>query len=467
LFDLPEMRNARSNLTIPLSQIKIDTETFQREFMNLRSYPDCDFFFHLSMSTNTLKTLPLSSTAMKNLVKQGNEYAFDWIVGSSRFRSTWMCAEVWSPKIAKLRATDPSIAEYVVETPDPNNQFESFLEISEGGESRVDESNLDFLLSLFREFQNWGQCRTLRAAFGQELAISKDESLPLELLDAECEEGIKTLASKFWKLTREQFCQIPLTTLSLVLDHESLKISSEDLLYQFISGEIPTNRDYFQMLRFIKFTRLSGASIVHFNALTEDYFDLINLDLWKMIGQRLGLPVGYNCTRSHHTKHIYCPLDERERPDGIIAYLSRGMEDCPGRALLEITTRSVANDQDPEITAAWIAHGNEFTSKDEADQWVCLQLSHRRVRPTHYSFYSTAKSWILEGSQDGTNWTEIDRRTDIDWPEDKSRQSFNVSRSEECKFLRLAQTDKNTEGTDTLHFDCFEIFGHCWNPGTA
>jgi hypothetical protein len=68
-----------------------------------------------------LKTLTLSSTAMKNLARQGSERDFDWTVDSTRFRSTWMCAEAWSPKIAKLRATDPSITEYVVETPDPNN----------------------------------------------------------------------------------------------------------------------------------------------------------------------------------------------------------------------------------------------------------------------------------------------------------------------------------------------------------
>jgi hypothetical protein len=233
-----------------------------------------------------------------------------------------MCAEVWSPKIAKLRATDPSIREYVVETPDSNNQFESFLEISEGGESRVDESNVDFLLSLFREFQNWDQCRTLRAAFGLELAISEDEPLPEELFDAAYEEGIKTLASNFWQLTREQFCQIPLVTLSLVLDHKSLLLLSEESLYEYISQEIPTNPDYFQMLRFITFTRLSSASIAHFNALSEDYFDLIDLHLWRVICKRLALPVGYNCN-SRSVKERHYPLDERPRPDGIIAYLSR------------------------------------------------------------------------------------------------------------------------------------------------
>jgi hypothetical protein len=85
-----------------------------------------------------LKTLRLSPNGMKNLARQGNERDFDWIVGSTRFRSTWMCAEATSPKIAKLRATDPSITEYVVETPDPNNQFRAFLEISEGCEVQSD-----------------------------------------------------------------------------------------------------------------------------------------------------------------------------------------------------------------------------------------------------------------------------------------------------------------------------------------
>jgi hypothetical protein len=372
-----------------------------------------------------------------------------------------MCAEAWSPKIAKLRAVDPSITEYVVETPDPNNHFRAFLEISEGCEAQIDEANYEFVLNLLREFENFDQYWTLRDAFGGERIISGDEQLSPELLSPDCEEGIKTLASNFWQLTQRQFRQIPLETLALVLSHESLLISSEDLLYRFISDQIPINPDYFSILLFVRFECLSGASIAHFIPLSEDCFDLIDLNFWKVICRRLELPVGYNC-ENKRAKEVYRPLDGRQRPDGIISYISRGWEDTPGRMKLEVTMNSVDNDEDPEIAGAIIAHGGGFTSKDEPNQWVCWRLDYECLRPSHYAFCSDAKSWILEGSMDGVNWTEIDRRTDVEWDGSYSTRSFDVSESVESTFVRLTQTDKNVEGKDTLYFCHFDVFGTVW-----
>jgi hypothetical protein len=414
--------------------------------------------FQLAMTLNTL-TLP--STAMKNLARQSSERAFDWIVGSTRFRSTWMCAEVWCPKIAKLRAIDPSITEYIVETPDAKNEFHIFLEISEGYEVRLDKSNSEFLLNLFREFENLDQYWTLHHTFGEELRISQDERLSPELLNPECEQGIKHLASNFWQLTPEHFNQIPLTTLALVLSHESLLISSEDLLYRFISDQIPTNPDYFQFLRFVRFDCLSGASIANFIRLSEDYFVLIDLDLWKVICRRLEVDPGSDC-ETERTKEVYRPLDERDRPDGIFSYLSRGWGILSGIDLLKVTMKSVYNDGDPEIAAARIVHRRTFFSKDEPNQWVCWELKFHCTRPTHYSFYSHAKSWIVEGSMDGIHWWEIDRQTDAELT--GRARCFDVSQSLDCKFIRLTQTDKCEFSNDRLTFIHFEVFGSVWLP---
>jgi hypothetical protein len=150
-----------------------------------------------------------------------------------------------SSKIAQLRAADQSIEEYIVETPDPKNQFPAFLDIIEGKEWRVCESNYLFFWNLFDELHAWDHCWRLRVTFGGEPIISEETPLDPELLTDKSEQSIKLLAFNFWKLTREQFRQIPLTTISQILSHQTLLITSEDLLYEFISNEIPTNSDYF------------------------------------------------------------------------------------------------------------------------------------------------------------------------------------------------------------------------------
>jgi hypothetical protein len=91
-----------------------------------------------------------------------------------------------------------------------------------------------------------------------------------------------------------------------------------------------------------------------------------------------------------------------------------------------------------------------------------------RVSPTQYSIQahgsprngSHLRSWVLEGSIDGSSWTELDRRTNNDDLNGANLiQAFSISKSIEYRFIRLRQTGKNHEGNDMLAFYHFEAFG--------
>jgi hypothetical protein len=57
---------------------------------------------------------------------------------------------------------------------------------------------------------------------------------------------------------------------------------------------------------------------------------------------------------------------------------------------------------------------SSFVSPDEGGQWVCWDFGQKFIRLTHYTIRAAdkeyPKSWVLEGSTDKENWTEIDRR---------------------------------------------------------
>jgi hypothetical protein len=84
-----------------------------------------------------------------------------------------------------------------------------------------------------------------------------------------------------------------------------------------------------------------------------------------------------------------------------------------------------------------------------------------RIRPTHSTIsLLSLQSWVVEISLDGVAWTEIDRKTDKDdfksgWGE----ASFAVSKSAECRFIRLSEIGKNHSGNDSLRIRAFEFFG--------
>jgi hypothetical protein len=83
-----------------------------------------------------------------------------------------------------------------------------------------------------------------------------------------------------------------------------------------------------------------------------------------------------------------------------------------------------------------------------------------RVRPTHYTIRTAyLKSWVVESSLDFVNWTEIDRKTDTQDFYGWEMASFPVSKSAECRFIRLTQTGKRHNGWDNLVINAFEVFG--------
>jgi hypothetical protein len=81
-----------------------------------------------------------------------------------------------------------------------------------------------------------------------------------------------------------------------------------------------------------------------------------------------------------------------------------------------------------------------------------------RLRPTHYTITSQKlKSWVIDGSLDGQEWTEIDRNPTVYGV--NGTESFAFKNSVECRFIRLTQKDMTAEGETVLELSAFEVFG--------
>jgi hypothetical protein len=109
-----------------------------------------------------------------------------------------------------------------------------------------------------------------------------------------------------------------------------------------------------------------------------------------------------------------------------------------------------------------------FCSDDTSNQWICWDFHELRICPTHYVIQSSSspvndvhlKSWIIESSMNGIQWTEIDRRVDneeLNGPD--CVKEFAVSESLDCRYIRLTQIGPNHHNNEVLLFVAFEIFG--------
>jgi hypothetical protein len=107
-----------------------------------------------------------------------------------------------------------------------------------------------------------------------------------------------------------------------------------------------------------------------------------------------------------------------------------------------------------------------FWPRDEPDQWLCYDFKEKKVKPTHYAIMGLLgssgwrpKRWVIEGSNDGSSWIELNRR------EDSEPSAFPVSRSEAVQMVRIRQIGLNAcqKPSHALVLSGFEVFGSLVN----
>jgi len=108
----------------------------------------------------------------------------------------------------------------------------------------------------------------------------------------------------------------------------------------------------------------------------------------------------------------------------------------------------------------------EFFSCGAPNRWLCYNFKNVEIKSRHYSIRSYCgswgyllKSWVVERSNDGKSWIELDRR------ESQSRaarccitKTLAISRSERVRMIRIRQTAEH-DGFHNFEVSKFEISG--------
>jgi hypothetical protein len=163
---------------------------------------------------------------------------------------------------------------------------------------------------------------------------------------------------------------------------------------------------------------------------------------------------------------------------GIISYLtSQHGGNIHDRGIVNISAlepHNTSSSDHPKNVADLTATNTYLCSKNQPNQMLVYDFQKLRIKPTDYSIRSChchgvngehLKSWVIEVSSDGSDWEEIDR------PENNNElnassliKTFSVSKSIECRFIRLHQIGPNHQGNNYLLFSAFEVFGSLLEP---
>ena len=161
--------------------------------------------------------------------------------------------------------------------------------------------------------------------------------------------------------------------------------------------------------------------------------------------------------------------------EGIIAHLTR---ECGGnvhdKGIVNITASSVCQSACRSFSPRNVVDPNRdllYCSQNQKDAWITYDFKEWRVIPKRYSIKTSygwspggdhLKSWVIEVSNDGDKWMEIDRRdNNSDLTGQYVTANFKISHvpSESFRFFRLRQTGPNDANSYVLAIGSLEIFG--------
>lgn len=174
---------------------------------------------------------------------------------------------------------------------------------------------------------------------------------------------------------------------------------------------------------------------------------------------------------------ISIQYDKLKPFDGIINYFTqrKGGNVCD-LGIINVTSKDYYSVYHPKYVVD-LKSDSVFESKNTEDEWLCFDFGKNRIVPTSYTIKTyddtigwtsteavtgewNLKSWVIEVSNNGNNWIEIDRHeNNYDLNHPNAFKNFTVNKKVECQYFRLRQIGPNHKGYYYIVLKAFEIFG--------
>ena len=423
-----------------------------------------------------------------------NDYELEFVFGADKVcRVPSLLAEFLSPKIAYLRRCDVTFEVYTFKDCEMFNLFESLLSsLRSGAAFHVEKSNFSALLRLSQELENGELFSSLLGMINPE-SLSLEEAIRLLRfgidLGATFSDRFGSLrdfiAFHFYELAKEILDSLDFETAQIVLSSPSLRIKDEDSLYDFVRSRSENDLRFASLFEFVYFDYLSVDRIRNFTPFAnEKLLTTMNSGIWTRICHRL---IRKSCKPSERNPRNYSNSEEfkqvqmgteffykkAKKFDGIISYLTYSYKgNVHDKGVVNVTALAFdeSNRRRHPKNAVALQSASSYVSQSVPNSWICLDFMNCRVIPKSYTLKSRSSdlstfdlnSWVIEVSDDGEWWTEIDWRDSAKDPWlSFVRAHFRIRHvpKKGVRYVRLRQTGRNALGDDRLILTALEIFG--------
>jgi hypothetical protein len=372
-----------------------------------------------------------------------------------------------------MRQADLTVDSYRVRTQNCSGIIDKFMSIGYGEDVEVTQSMRDVFISLCTELGNDDLCCQIIDI--TKLTCEDVLSRLKKKRDAglDCSAEIEFAASHLHEISQNDIEELDTTDLSNIISSRSLRIKSEDWLYEVVKNFVNERGENFWLFEYVRFEYLGAESISSFVELSENHISSLNLVIWRAICARL---LKSECQQGTSDRVSDDGIDVKFRSNsplgGIISHLTREHKgNVHDVGVVNVTASSQYGSIYSPKNAADMTENCCFGTQNAANGWLCYDFKDFLIQPTHYSIRSWHKnwttgvdlvSWVIEISNDSSTWKEIDRHDNDRTFLKGAVGSFAVPKPcDRSRFVRLRQTGKTSNGTlDHLVITSFELFGH-------
>ncbi|OHT14326.1 hypothetical protein TRFO_15380 [Tritrichomonas foetus] len=417
------------------------------------------------ISMTSMKSYTLSTEGFKNIPFSQIPNDFTFLCNGQKFHTSKLVADFLSPFIAKNHFTDPTNDFFEIKT-NINGNFNEVIKLGQLQDISITPENIEFLLEVFEILGNNELINFLETP--KDLTIETAiEALSLKYkcnMDNISKE-IEFIASNFFEIDTEDeyislLSKINPNILYSIFKHHDLVISSEDALLNLIMS---LGFNYLFLLEFVLFREVTEDCFTTF--LKSFDVSTINLSIWESIKDRF-LEEKDLKNEKRYRNNIIIETFENDERYGIISHLYQLCQGNPcKKGLMKVTSSSIYFKHKPEYALDFDIN-KYFASDDIASQWILFDFMKREVIPQYYiirsqcDFINNLKNWVLEGSKDGYNWKQLDKRiNNSDLKEMNVVAKFHISNPFQCRYIRLKQIGSNWNGSEYLIITGIEFFG--------
>jgi hypothetical protein len=452
---------------------------------------------HQKTTTTTTKEIRLSSKGLAQLSHNCYEDDFTFHVGHHDYHCPCWFADFLSPRISHLRCTDMTIRDFWIEVgladghgdadAEVTSSFESLLSLSRGESISVKERNLKIFVTLAEKLWNIELIDKIQASFCDDDGEDDDRRMisDMNIASAVSSSEMNCLrGSLLWMDTiierwSRSFCDMPRSSqkemkvdlLYSLLSHQSLRITSEDWLYEFVREQIEGDESYYCLLELIRYEYLSQECIEDFTKMITTSYEYLTYPVWLSLVGRLNLSVTPRSVNDRENRKLRQFPVKSDYLDGILSSLSRDIGgNVHDRGLVFVSASSQYwSDCPVQLIVDFNSSLRGYATADTPKSWICIEFKQHLIKPTHYSIRTRTdsdgnhpRSWILEGLkfQDSEDWITLDCQvSNCELTGVNTVRLFSIEKVQEVRSVRLRLTGPNSHNYHHLVLKSIELFG--------